>query len=126
MMPTKRKTVEAEAADKSLSVVEEESLSSEVTFAENKKKENIVVKSSPSQIFSSNQGKFSDLSVGLLFQKRLLHFCNAHKQEVKRRFPGERLSSNELEATLSISFSAIWWQFERNCVIVFIFFFNWE
>ena len=34
----KEKTVEAETVDKTISLVEEESLSSEATFAENKKK----------------------------------------------------------------------------------------
>ena len=38
--------MDAEAVDKSLPVVEEESLSSEVNVAENKKKENFSIKSS--------------------------------------------------------------------------------
>ena len=42
--------MEAETFGKSLSIVEEESLSSEGTFAENKKKENVSIKSSPTQI----------------------------------------------------------------------------
>ena len=46
---------------------------------------------SSSQTFCSIQGKLTDLSVGLLSQKRLLQFCNAHKQEMKGHFSGENL-----------------------------------
>ena len=82
----KQETIEDETVDKSFSVVEEESMSSEVTFTENKK-ENILVESFFTETFGSTQGKSTDPSVGLLFHKRLLQVCNAHKQEMKRHFP---------------------------------------
>ena len=55
------------------------------------KTKKFLLKGSPSQTSSSTQGNLTDVSVCLIFQKKLLHFCNTDKEKKKRHFPGENV-----------------------------------